>query len=57
MCNSVELHYPQMTTGRLGYGHRCVGRWHVVCAWLVADDRFPLAALLIEIQMYYIGAL
>lgn len=41
MCNSVELHYPPVTTGRLGYCHRCVGCQHVVCAWPVADDHMP----------------
>jgi len=43
MCNFVELHYPQMIPCRLGDGQRSVGRRHVVGAWSVADDRFPLA--------------
>jgi len=57
MCNSVELHYPPVIPGRLGDGHRCIGRRHVVCAWSVADERIPLAAFKSEIQMYYISAL
>jgi len=46
-----------MNTGRLGDGHRSVGRRHVVGAWPDADDRVPLAVFKIEIQMYYISAL
>ncbi|WP_226020518.1 hypothetical protein [Serratia symbiotica] len=37
--------------------HWCAGHRHFACTWPVADDRIPLATDLIELQMYYIGAL
>nr|CDS57096.1 hypothetical protein SYMBAF_190076 [Serratia symbiotica] len=52
--NSVELHYMQITQVE---SHRCAGHRNFACTWPVADDRIPLATDLIELQMYYIGAL